>query len=567
MERIKRIIRDNGGLLAALAMAVALKVALLAMNVVPFNADEAVVALMARHILQGERPVFFYGQAYLGSLDAWLIAGAFALFGPSALGARVVQSLLYLGTIATTYALGLKIFADRWAATAAALLLAIPTVLVTLYTTATLGGYGETLLIGNVLLLWAMRLREKVSIAICGSANRGSALHARWPTVEWLLFGALAGFGFWAFGLLGVYLLPIAIALVVPNVYRDPLKGAGGAKGAKFLLVFLRVLCAFAVKYLSALIGFALGSAPWWWAAASGGAAALSELGGSAIAGASARGPLGNIALHLFSLVVLGLPVIAGLRPPWGVTWLALPLWPLVVPLFFGAAGWAAHVATRDWKKAMLFGVGLTALGAFVLTPFGADPSGRYFLPLAAPLALFTGDLLRRVRSERPRWAAALLAGLIVFNLWGTLQSALAFPPGLTTQFDAVAQVDQRDLPAVIDFLRTHGETRGYTNYWVEFPMTFLSDEQLLYSAALPYHPNFSYTRRDDRYPPYTAAVAASPRAAYVTTRHPALDDRLRAQFTALGVAFSETTIGDFHIFYGLSRKVTPAELDLSPQP
>ncbi|MBI5291764.1 MAG: hypothetical protein HY872_07805 [Chloroflexi bacterium] len=550
MDRIKRIIRDNGGLFVALAVAAALKAALLAMNVVPFNADEAVVALMARHILQGERPVFFYGQAYLGSLDAWLIAGAFALFGPSVAAARVVQSLLYLGTIATTYALGLKIFADRWAATAAALLLAIPTVLVTLYTTATLGGYGETLLIGNGLLLWAVRLR--------GSAGATPGVRS---TVEWLLFGALAGFGFWGFGLLGVYLLPIAVALIAPNSYRED------TKGAKFLLVFLRVLRAFAVKHLSAIIGFALGSAPWWWAAASGGAAALSELGGSAIAGASAHGPLGNIALHLFSLVVLGLPVIAGLRPPWGVTWLALPLWPLALPLFFGAAGWAAHVARRDWKKAMLFGVGLTALGAFVLTPFGADPSGRYFLPLAAPLALFTGDLLRRVWSERPRWAIALLAGLIVFNLWGTLQSARAFPPGLTTQFDAVAQVDQRDLPAVIDFLRTHGETRGYTNYWVEFPMAFLSNEQLLYSAALPYHPNFSYTRRDDRYPPYAAAVAASSRAAYVTTRHPALDDRLRAQFPALGVTFSETTLGDFHIFYGLSRKVTPAELDLSPQP
>ncbi len=36
-------------------------------NIVPFNSDEAMVALMARHILQGERPFFFlwpgiYGQ-------------------------------------------------------------------------------------------------------------------------------------------------------------------------------------------------------------------------------------------------------------------------------------------------------------------------------------------------------------------------------------------------------------------------------------------------------------------------------------------------------------------------
>jgi hypothetical protein len=37
---------------------------------VPLNSDEAVVGLMARHILDGKRPVFYYGQAYMGSLDA-----------------------------------------------------------------------------------------------------------------------------------------------------------------------------------------------------------------------------------------------------------------------------------------------------------------------------------------------------------------------------------------------------------------------------------------------------------------------------------------------------------------
>ena len=61
-------------LIAILTGSIALKVVLLALDAAPFNADEAVVALMARHILQGERPWFFYGQAYMGSLDAYLVA-------------------------------------------------------------------------------------------------------------------------------------------------------------------------------------------------------------------------------------------------------------------------------------------------------------------------------------------------------------------------------------------------------------------------------------------------------------------------------------------------------------
>jgi hypothetical protein len=178
-------------------------------------------------------------------------------------------------------------------------------------------------------------------------------------------------------------------------------------------------------------------------------------------------------------------------------------------------------------------------------------------------LALFTADLLNWIRREYPRAALGLLAAMLAFNLWGNLDSAFTFPPGITTQFDGVAQVNMRDMPAVMDFLLEHGETRGYSNYWVTFPMAFLSGEKLIYSAALPYHLDFKYTTRYDRYAPYREAVAASDRVAYITTKHPALDDYLRAKFASLGATFDEETIGDFHIFYDLSRKVIPQEIGL----
>ena len=148
---------------------------------------------------------------------------------------------------------------------------------------------------------------------------------------------------------------------------------------------------------------------------------------------------------------------------------------------------------------------------AFVLSPFGADPSGRYFLPLAVPVALFTAEMLHWIRLRRrqkPRrslwrkWFGQLLAlGLLAFYGWGNVQAAATFPPGFTTQFDAVAQVDQRSLPELIQFLRANGETRGYTNYWVEYPLAFASQEELLYVARLPYPEDFRYTARDSRLP------------------------------------------------------------------
>ena len=134
--------------------AIALKVILLACDAVSFNSDEAVVALMARHILQGERPWFFYGQAYMGSLDAYLVAGAFALMGESVLAVRVVQVVLFAAVLMTGYAVVLRFTGDRRAALLAVTLMAFPPVLLTLYTTASLGGYGEALLLGNLLLWW-----------------------------------------------------------------------------------------------------------------------------------------------------------------------------------------------------------------------------------------------------------------------------------------------------------------------------------------------------------------------------------------------------------------------------
>lgn len=534
--RMRKNDLTDGPLLGALLINVALKAALLYADVVPFNADEAVVALMGRHILQGERPVFFYGQAYLGSLDAWLVAGAFALFGQSVLAIRGVQSVLYLGVILTTYWLGLRIYASRWIAGAAALFLAVPSVLVTLYTTASLGGYGEALLIGNLVLLMALRLAE--------GKRRGA---------EWLALGFLSGLGFWGFPLIGVYLLPTVIYVFAARRWRMP-------------------------DWLLSGLGFAAGASPWLWFTGTHSAATMTELGGAAIAGASASHPVFAIFQHLFNFLLLGLTVIWGMRPPWSAQFLALPLAPfalainMAVVAFILRVVYPARPPDTVWvKRWLLIGVCLTLVGAFILTPFGADPSGRYFLPLAAPLALLMAEMLSKLRRHL-RWAEspvggwlvnALALGVIAFNAWGTAQSAADFPPGLTTQFDRVAQVDQRELPAVMAFLREHGETRGYTNYWVEFPLAFLSGEELLYAARLPYHLNFNYTTRYNRYLPYSQAADASPKAAYITTLHPQLDERIRTGLHTLGVTFEEEQIGDFHVFYALSRKVIPEELDL----
>jgi 4-amino-4-deoxy-L-arabinose transferase-like glycosyltransferase len=544
MKTLINLIRNPfAWLVLALLLAVGLKTWLVAGGWVSFNSDEAVVALMARHILNGARPTFFYGQAYMGSLDAFLVALAFKIFGEQVWAIRLVQILLYSGVLACTVWLGKKSFGDWRVGAMAALLLAIPAVNVTLYTTVSLGGYGEALLLGNLILLCALQI-----------VDHWRAGDFPGPLSWWVLCGWLSGLGLWAIGLTLVYSLPAVIFLVLLS-WRQQRKQP--VPGVRWVAAFLALGA-----------GALLGAAPWWlFALKNGFRALLVELTGGAIAGVEGLPWIFQVFRHTANLLLFGSTATFGLRPPWDVTWLALPLLPFVLMFWMGVIVFIFRSMRTDSPtraaQALLAGVILTLMAGFVLTPFGADPSGRYFLPLAIPLSLFAAALVLEIQAKIGRWALGLALLLLVYNLWGTLQSALRFPPGITTQFYGPAQVDHRYDQALIDFLRQHAETRGYGNYWVAYPLAFLSGEDLIFVPRLPYHPDFRYSERDDRYLPYDDLVSQAQRVAYITTNHPDLDENLRMNFKKLGVTFQEIQIGDYDVFYALSQPVRPAQIGL----
>jgi len=206
----------------------------------------------------------------------------------------------------------------------------------------------------------------------------------------------------------------------------------------------------------------------------------------------------------------------------------------------------------------VLLGVGVTLIVGFLFSPFGADPSGRYFLPLSIIMSLFAADMIIRLVGNYGRWLYGLAGLILLFHLWGTVQAALNNPPGLTTQFDSVTQNDHRYDEKLIDFLLENGELHGYSNYWVSYPLAFKSGERIIFVPRLPYHQDFRYTDRDDRYHPYNLVVNEAEKVAYITTNHPDLDEYLRGMFEAMDVTWKEHQIGDYHIFYGLSEVIRP---------
>ncbi len=518
-----------------IALMVAWRAGLLAAQAFPLHGDEAVVLLMARHIVQGARPVFFYGQAYMGSLDAYLVAAAFAVFGESVLVARGVQIGLY------ALLLGLTAWALRrlWApepARLALLYLAVSPLLLTIYTTVTLGGYNEALLIGTAGL---------AGLGVAGPGDNTSAAGRRG-----LGLGLLAGLGAWVMPLSWVYLLPVGLyALRHWWAQGRATLTAGVAAAAAGLGLGLAPVWAFVAQHGWAplLAGSSVGmfphfARPWW------------------------RG----IPWHAVMLVLAGWPVVAGLRAPW--SWFPAAPWPLVAAVLalHGLAWFLWFRERRAIPKRVWWGVtGVVAANAllFVFTPHGGDPTGRYFTPWAHATAVVLVGGLYAVWRARKAGLWALLGALALVHAGVTWRVAHG-PGGLSPVFVASSRVHAAAQVRLRDFLLAHDLTTGYTNYWIAYPLAFLSHEALRYTPRLPYHEDLRYTPRYDRIPAYTQAAACAARVAYVTfDAQTALNQRLQAELTAAGVRWREAVVGPYRVFYDLDRPLAPWDLGLTPPP
>jgi hypothetical protein len=264
---------------------------------------------------------------------------------------------------------------------------------------------------------------------------------------------------------------------------------------------------------------------------------------------------------HLISFVLFAPTVILGFRPPWSVDGILLPLVPLVILFWIVTIRKVNLSSFSSFQKSAFFivcGVGLLVFVGFVFTSFGVDPSGRYFLPFAFLLSMLVG-----LAGYSKRFGK-IYFGLLIFVLFYQIAGSLIFmkqQPKITTQFYKPAQVKQQYLPELVSFLSSKNEFFGYSNYWVSYPLAFLSDEKIICVPSLPYHPDLTYTSRDSRIKEYEVQVSESERVFYVTTNNETLDQVLQTGFKQLDVQYSYQEIGDYHIYYGLSKKVEPQQL------
>lgn len=173
------------------------------------DADEAIVGLMGKHILEGRGiPTFYYGQHYMGSLEAILASVSFALFGISNFSLQLVPLLSAVALVPIMHRLG-SVLGGLQAGRVAALLMALPPAGLIIWSSKARGGFIEILVLGALALLLTTRWLQ-------GSVTRRS-----YP----VLLGIILGLGWWVNNQIVYFIIPVALFSAL-YLARELLTGA-----------------------------------------------------------------------------------------------------------------------------------------------------------------------------------------------------------------------------------------------------------------------------------------------------------------------------------------------------
>ena len=204
-------------MLALILAACILRIIMIAFQFPTTNSDEAVMGLMARHIAyKGEFPVFFYGQGYMDSLEAYIGAFFFHLLGGSSLFAlRLGLILLYAGFMISIYFLTRFLY-NKKLALFVVLLLSFGSDYIIAHQLWAFGGYPEMLICATLTFLIAGKI--VFSAPPLGIQSPGKIQQQR--LLLYGLLGLTTGLGIWADPLILTFLLP-AYLLILIFCYRE----------------------------------------------------------------------------------------------------------------------------------------------------------------------------------------------------------------------------------------------------------------------------------------------------------------------------------------------------------
>ncbi|MGW5667839.1 DUF423 domain-containing protein [Micromonospora sp. NPDC003776] len=540
------------------------RLALLLADAPPSNSDEATMGLAGLHIARGaDFPVWFYGQAYMGTLEAYLAAPLIALTGPSVLALRLPTLALYALFLALSWRLTRRLGGDPWYALLVVGFLALGADRVIKNQLIAGGGYPELNPAGVGLAL--------LTVALC--ADRTGARLPRWAA-----WGLVSGLMLWVDPLILPFVLGTGVVLAVWR--RRELAGRAGLVLAGALLLGAAPMLLDSLRHgrnpLTAVLGASGGEAPASWAERMHGGLVLGpSLGMGFCSPSHCAGWQLWWAAALPVLLLLGLaaavrtlrrtpPRIPSLAP-------ASPAAPPSTPADLGHLSSAANgecprsgdgVAGEDERRVSaavrlaLLGGAVAVLAAYTVSnAAGQTPveSARYLscLAIATPALLWPLWQAARRGLRSPRHLAdptpgfrsplvGLAAAAVLAAMLGT--AAVATAAALARVQAVHAEADRHR--GLVDTLGALGVRHARGGYWTCNRLSFATGENVTCAVVDDeLHAGF------DRLPGYRRAVDADPGAAWVAPAGSPLAARLDGRIGPDRGAFEVVTVEGWRIY------------------
>jgi hypothetical protein len=509
--------------LCIIAGSVIMRLILLSQNWPWTDSDEGTFGIMALHIAyHGGHPIFVYGQFYMGTLQAYLSAGMFHLFGPSLFSLRLSVLLLFIFFLISLYLLARTLY-SRGLALLTITLLSFGSNYLLTYQLRSYGGYPETLLFGTVTFLIAswLAISSKREFSLRSVSQR---------SLGYVAWGLAVGLGLWSDQLILPFVAMAGLLLLL-FCWRELLRG----------LPVLGMLIGLAIGMFPLII-YNLHAAP--------GKDSLSILLGLQNGGSALHSSLTTL-LHRVSVTFqITIPTITGnpfcpvseatvLRDPTSPHTLSCTIirssWSFGYVLLFACAfvlaAWMTWQAWSKWRSQKedtgrhqdlaRYTTRLFLLCSAVLTVLLYIPGtatnwpgthARYIIGLLIVTPVVLWPLWHTARSltheasglvrARSVASALIIAIIGIVYLTGTL---IVFAEVPTAR--AYNQQDQ----AMITRLEDIGATHIYAGYWTCNTLIFLSRERIICGVVTP-----DLQPSHNRYQPYYNIVKADPHSTYV---------------------------------------------------
>jgi hypothetical protein len=483
--------------------------------------DDAVVGLMALHILSGQDiPLVFYGAHYMGPLDALVAALFFCWFGVSAEIYKLTL-LFYAGLTLGLLGWAAWLWWGWQRAWVAVGLLALAPAAIRWQMNQP--HYGMLFLFGAGLLVMTLSL-------VSASRRRPG----EWPLALLCGWAFLAGVAFWVHPLTVSLVLPLPLLMALrgdaPRAKNTAVALACFLVGLAPLIVHnfehpLATVRQFAGFFLDVESRSDVQDLSWWQVILRGiwhkvdpatvPRNVLVAVGGFGLAGYS-------------TLAVLSYPaglILVGLVAATGRVW------------------WQSQ-RTQGWRGWIRSPTGLVLSWLFMATGlvlFLGSTRSRYMalLVLILPL-LIVGQWNKAFWT--PALHGTLVAGLLLY---------LAAASWMLNFYKPITFPNP--VPGLAKFLESNGLSLGYAGFGLAYPLALHTRESVRVSPL-------AGPRVDDLYPPYTRAVESSPSPFYVYPEDEPLGQILTDSLRGKGIKFEVSWIERHLVFWRLSRSVRPDE-------